>query len=495
MVSLELRPSEVTEHADVVLPVAAVAEKAGTFLNWEGRVRLFEAALKPDQMTRGLAPSGRTGAARCWPTPWTSHLGLPDRAHRPRGARPARALGRPARHRARRETGGPAAAPGRRRGRRSPGTGCCSTRAVLQQGDEALAGTRHAARRAAVGRPRRPRRASRTATCCRHRPGRVGRAPAADHRDARPRGLAPAELHRRRRRLRPGRAPRRNSSRIGPASPATEAPEVEPHEPATSPPKTCRCSARDPWWLVVVKAVFCFAFLMLTVLFSIVMGAQGRRLDAAAHRPQPARPLGHAPVARRRHEADAEGRRRRQARGQGGLRPRADRRGHPGLHGDRGDPLRPGRQRGLDLRPPHHDAAHRPADRDALHPGHRLGRHLRHRAGGLVLRLDVSAARRSALLRADDLATRSRWACRFAAVFLYSGSMSTSTIVERAARPLVRRPAAGLLHHLHHHDGRRDQPRALRHAGVRGRPGRRLQHRVLVHQVRDVHARRVRATW
>ncbi|PWI45518.1 NADH-quinone oxidoreductase subunit NuoH [Streptomyces sp. ICBB 8177] len=27
---------------------------------------------------------------------------------------------------------------------------------------------------------------------------------------------------------------------------------------------------RDPWWLVVVKAVFCFAFAMLTVLFSIV---------------------------------------------------------------------------------------------------------------------------------------------------------------------------------------------------------------------------------
>ncbi|WP_190131431.1 NADH-quinone oxidoreductase subunit NuoH [Streptomyces mashuensis] len=27
---------------------------------------------------------------------------------------------------------------------------------------------------------------------------------------------------------------------------------------------------RDPWWLVVLKAVFCFAFLMVTVLFSIV---------------------------------------------------------------------------------------------------------------------------------------------------------------------------------------------------------------------------------
>ncbi|MFD5464436.1 NADH-quinone oxidoreductase subunit G [Kitasatospora sp. NPDC127059] len=49
VVSLELRPSAVTERADVVLPVAAVAEKAGTFLDWEGRVRMFEAALKPDQ--------------------------------------------------------------------------------------------------------------------------------------------------------------------------------------------------------------------------------------------------------------------------------------------------------------------------------------------------------------------------------------------------------------------------------------------------------------
>lgn len=57
LVSLELRPSEVTERADVVLPVAAVAEKSGTFLNWEGRARMFEAALKPEQMTRALAPT------------------------------------------------------------------------------------------------------------------------------------------------------------------------------------------------------------------------------------------------------------------------------------------------------------------------------------------------------------------------------------------------------------------------------------------------------
>ncbi|MFI5758304.1 NADH-quinone oxidoreductase subunit G [Streptomyces sp. NPDC051569] len=57
LVSLELRPSEVTDRADVVFPVAAVAEKPGTFLNWEGRARLFEASLKPEQMTRRLAPA------------------------------------------------------------------------------------------------------------------------------------------------------------------------------------------------------------------------------------------------------------------------------------------------------------------------------------------------------------------------------------------------------------------------------------------------------
>ena len=45
VVSLEVRESAVTERADVVLPVAAVVEKAGTFVNWEGRHRPFEAVL------------------------------------------------------------------------------------------------------------------------------------------------------------------------------------------------------------------------------------------------------------------------------------------------------------------------------------------------------------------------------------------------------------------------------------------------------------------
>jgi NADH-quinone oxidoreductase subunit G len=45
LVSLELRHSAVTEVADVVFPVAAAVEKDGTFVDWEGRERPFEAAL------------------------------------------------------------------------------------------------------------------------------------------------------------------------------------------------------------------------------------------------------------------------------------------------------------------------------------------------------------------------------------------------------------------------------------------------------------------
>jgi NADH-quinone oxidoreductase subunit G len=45
LVSLEVRPSEVTDLADVVLPVAPPVEKPGTYLNWEGRPRPFPQAL------------------------------------------------------------------------------------------------------------------------------------------------------------------------------------------------------------------------------------------------------------------------------------------------------------------------------------------------------------------------------------------------------------------------------------------------------------------
>ncbi|MEP6851279.1 MAG: NADH-quinone oxidoreductase subunit G [bacterium] len=45
VVSLELRRSDVTERADVVLPVSAPAEKDGRYVTWEGRRRPFDATL------------------------------------------------------------------------------------------------------------------------------------------------------------------------------------------------------------------------------------------------------------------------------------------------------------------------------------------------------------------------------------------------------------------------------------------------------------------
>jgi NADH-quinone oxidoreductase subunit G len=46
VVSLEIRPSSVTELANVVLPVAVVTEKSGTFIDWEGRPRTFSQAIR-----------------------------------------------------------------------------------------------------------------------------------------------------------------------------------------------------------------------------------------------------------------------------------------------------------------------------------------------------------------------------------------------------------------------------------------------------------------
>ncbi|MCX4664470.1 NADH-quinone oxidoreductase subunit G [Streptomyces uncialis] len=142
VVSLELRPSEVTDRADVVLPVAAVAEKAGTFLNWEGRGRPFEAALKPEQMTRRVAPTDAR-VLQMLADAMDVHLGLPDlRTLRgeldrlggwdgPRAGDPLEsgtALPRPA--------AGEAVLAGHR---------LLLDQGRLQDGDDALAGTRHPA--------------------------------------------------------------------------------------------------------------------------------------------------------------------------------------------------------------------------------------------------------------------------------------------------------------------------------------------------------------
>ena len=49
VVCLEIAPSSVTAVADVVLPVAAITEKSGSFLNWEGRARAFDEAVVDSQ--------------------------------------------------------------------------------------------------------------------------------------------------------------------------------------------------------------------------------------------------------------------------------------------------------------------------------------------------------------------------------------------------------------------------------------------------------------
>ncbi|CAM5497980.1 NADH-quinone oxidoreductase subunit G [Streptomyces abikoensis] len=142
LVSLEQRPSEVSDRADVVLPVAAVAEKAGTFLNWEGRARPFEVAIKPDQLPRRHVPADArvlhmladamgiglglpdAGAARAE----LRRLGPWDGEHAADPAEAARPLPQPG--------AGEAVLAGHR---------MLLDQGRLQDGDDALAATRHAA--------------------------------------------------------------------------------------------------------------------------------------------------------------------------------------------------------------------------------------------------------------------------------------------------------------------------------------------------------------
>ncbi|MEV0971993.1 NADH-quinone oxidoreductase subunit G [Microtetraspora glauca] len=74
IVSLEIRASAVTDRADVVLPVAAVAEKAGTFVDWEGRGRSFDVATAVPGVMSDLAVVSAIADHM------DVHLALPDAA-------------------------------------------------------------------------------------------------------------------------------------------------------------------------------------------------------------------------------------------------------------------------------------------------------------------------------------------------------------------------------------------------------------------------------
>ena len=74
VLSLELRASAVTARADVVLPVAQIEERRGTFIDWEGRARPFEQAFHDTGLT-GLMPDVRV--LHSIATEMDSWLGLP----------------------------------------------------------------------------------------------------------------------------------------------------------------------------------------------------------------------------------------------------------------------------------------------------------------------------------------------------------------------------------------------------------------------------------
>ena len=143
VVSLELRASAVTARADVVFPVAAVAEKAGTFVNWEGRGGSFgrraagpRGPHRPVRPRRDRRPDGRA------PRP-------ARRGGRAGGTRRARHLARPA-SRAARGRPGPGPACRRPTTSRAP---ACSTSGWRRGASCWTAGD---ARRRAVARGHRP---------------------------------------------------------------------------------------------------------------------------------------------------------------------------------------------------------------------------------------------------------------------------------------------------------------------------------------------------
>lgn len=209
----------------------------------------------------------------------------------------------------------------------------------------------------------------------------------------------------------------------------------------------------DPWWLVVVKAVFCFAFLMVTVLFSIVWERK-----VVAWMQLRIGPNRHGPWGMLQSLAD-------------GIKlmlkedvivKRADKVVYvlapivaavPAFMAIAVIPFGPS---GNEVSIFGHRTAMQLTDLPiamlyvlAVASVGIYGIVL----AALVLRIDVPAARRIALLRADDL-VRDRDGRR---VRLRLPLLRVDVDLEDrggAAGPLVHHPAAGLVHHLHRHHGR-----------------------------------------
>ncbi len=141
----------------------------------------------------------------------------------------------------------------------------------------------------------------------------------------------------------------------------------------------------------------------------------------------------------------------------------------------------------------HRDAAagHRRPRRRPARARRRLGRRLRHHPRRLELGLDLPAPRWPALDRpGHQLRDRhGPLARRDLPLQRLDVDLGHRLGAELA---LVHPPGVLQLRRLRHHDGRRDQPSALRPRRGRGRADRWLPHRVLLDALRDVLPRRVR---
>ena len=316
--------------ADVVLPVAAHAEKAGTFVDWEGRVRPLRGG------PRHRARSATSACSTCSPTRWASSS-APARCARcaPRWRRSAR---------------GRAPVPPPRPS--SPATCRASRRAPWCSPPGATCSTRVAAGRRAVprrhrpgpGRPgvrRRPPAASvsSTATTLTVRVGDTTvTAPVlvsemADHVVWLPTNSVGSDL-----RAALAGAPGALVS-VTKEDQRMSALLALPQAVSTATGNTDNPIADfgdTPLWLILVKALLIFVYpACCSTLFNIWFERRVVGPHAAPHRPQRQRPVRPAADPRRRREAGAEGGHHPEGRRQAGLHPRAGHRGDPALPGVR----------------------------------------------------------------------------------------------------------------------------------------------------------------
>ena len=437
VVSLELRVSAVTDRADVVFPVAAVAEKAGTFVNWEGRPGTFGPAL-PVPAVRSdlqvLAAAGRRDGRA--PGPARRRRGPPRVQRRCAAARPP-------------TTASPAAwaTSGGRHAASSAGAGQALLATWhnlldggrMQDGEPNLAGT---------ARPTVARMSA--ATAAEAERGRDGKVTVATGRGT---VTVPVEIADMPDRVvwlpansagcgRPARARRRARH---PSHVEERGMTVLAASAARRPPATARrwpASGIDPWWLILLKVIVIFVFLLVATLLTI--WAERRVIGRMQQRPGPNR-AGKFGLLQSLMD---------------GIKlalmediiPRGVDKllfviapavaAIPAFISLAIIPFGPD---GLDLRPPHPAAAHRPAGGRAAGAGHELDGASTGSCwpGGRRPRpTRCSAALRSS---AQVISYEIAMGLSFVPVFLYAGSLSTSQIVagpgQRRRVPPVRRPS------------------------------------------------------